>query len=144
MSTQHSRYPGHTNLNDEPHHLWNYLKRGQIQQFLLALIPSKRATANAASLECPPTPVQAGQVANAPVVHSALTQSQNYTEVLTLRMVPALAGHLTLQVHSRLSTAADPTQWRLRHQVIMQRSDVFKLRDAIDQFLAVSVSIEEA
>lgn len=104
MSTKHPRQPGRPHSNDEAHQLWDHLKRGQIQQLLLALIPSKRATAKAAALEYPST--AAG--AQSPINRRSLTR------------------------------------WRLRHQVIMQQSAVSKLRDAIDQFLAVSVSIEEA
>lgn len=127
---------GPTYGNHEPHQSWGYLKRGQIGRFFASLIPANRAAKEAARNECGP------YASDREAVKVHLTHSESYTEALTLQMIPALPGQLTLQVHSRLSSAADPGQWMLQHQVIMQRADVFKLRDAIDRFLVVSLVIE--
>ena len=69
---------------------------------------------------------------------ATLTQSQSYEERLSLSPVSSAPGQVLLSIESRLSHAADPAGWRLRHQVIVTPEALSSLREAIDRFLLVS------
>ena len=72
----------------------------------------------------------------ASAVTSELTRSDSYTEALTLKPIGGAPAQLLLQIHSQLHHAADPARWQLRHQVIVEREALLKLRDAIDAALS--------
>lgn len=123
--------------NGAPEHTpWRFLQTGHIRQFVQALIPSARSAAREAQTAL-------GPLANDPTAAKAeLSRTQSYAEVITFKMIPALPGQMTLQIHSRNFDAADPRQWVLRHQVIMDRANLFHMRDAVDRFLAITVDFD--
>lgn len=68
-------------------------------------------------------------------IDTPLTQSENYTETLSINPVAALPGHFVWLVQTRVSSARNPDEWRRRHQVIVDRDALCSLRDAMDSLL---------
>lgn len=70
---------------------------------------------------------------------SILSQSDNYTETLTLRPVAAMPSSFELLIQSQLLSAKDPSALRVQHRVIVTDSALVDLRNAIDKCLTSQV-----
>ena len=65
------------------------------------------------------------------MITCTLTQSESYTEVLSVTPVEALPGSFELLIRSNLSNAKDPTAWQVRHRVIVAADAVAALGQAL-------------
>jgi hypothetical protein len=68
-------------------------------------------------------------------IFTPLTQSENYTETLSINPVPILPGQFVWLVQTRVSSARNPDEWCKRHQVIVDRDALLSLRDALGRLL---------
>lgn len=60
-----------------------------------------------------------------------LTQSESYTETLTVNRVDALPDSYELLIQSNLSHARDPNAWQVRHRVIVSAATLAELGRAL-------------
>ena len=67
------------------------------------------------------------------MITCTLTQSESYTEVLSVTPVEALPGSFELLIRSNLSNAKDPTAWQVRHRVIVSANALAAVGRALCQ-----------
>jgi hypothetical protein len=60
-----------------------------------------------------------------------LSQSDNYTEFLSLRPIEALPGHCELLIQSQWLGAKNPSGLQVKHRAIVSVSALEELRDMI-------------
>lgn len=71
----------------------------------------------------------------APIYSCELSRTANYVEALSLRAIVALPRHVELLIISRLLTAKDPQQSRVRHRSIVAVDAMAHLRETLDELL---------
>jgi hypothetical protein len=67
-----------------------------------------------------------------------LCRTANYVEELSLRTIMALPRHVELVVTSRLLTAKDPQQSRVRHRSVVAIDALVRLRETLAELLPAS------
>lgn len=60
-----------------------------------------------------------------------LTQSESYSETLTVNRVDALPDSFELLIQSNLSHSRDPNAWQVRHRVIVSAATLAELGRAL-------------
>ena len=65
-----------------------------------------------------------------------LSQSDNYTEFLSLRPIEALPGHCELLIQSQWLGAQNPSGLQVKHRVIVSVSALEELHDMLWQALS--------
>jgi hypothetical protein len=66
-----------------------------------------------------------------------LITSGTYSEQLTLTPIQAIPGAIELRVSSQLTSARDPNQAHIRYRTMLDTDALLRLRQAIDDVLAV-------